>query len=400
MAVKKKQEHEKEPNHERWLVSYADFITLLFAVFVTLYAMSQVDKAKVAKVIASTNEAFGVSKSTSAPAFNIIESSNLIPLPNILDKSSTQPKPPTGESIYKTKEKKKPKEKDLVDEAFKTADQAPVKTTELTEKQKKALLKEENKALNKILKQEELSAAQKALAELKKKEHIQIQKINELEVQLQKVPEKQAKKPAIHEPVVAGNEVVAQASKQPEVKAEKNKEEVKLSPGEQGKVRADTEEFKKIEKNIAAFLHKKGAEDKVNLKIGPRGLVISLKDTEFFDSGSASVRPDSMPLLDNIAQAIDKYSNSIRIEGHTDNIPIKTSQFPSNWELSTARATNIVHYLIKNFGITPDRLSAVGYGEFRPIADNSTEEGRQKNRRVDIVVLSSAGEQGEPTQGQ
>jgi len=101
-------------------------------------------------------------------------------------------------------------------------------------------------------------------------------------------------------------------------------------------------------------------------------------------------------LLDNIAAAIDKYSNSVRIEGYTDNIPIKTAQFQSNWELSTARATNIVHYLVDH-QFPAEKLSAVGYGQYRPIADNSTEEGRQKNRRVDVVMLSSSGEQGEPS---
>jgi len=106
-----------------------------------------------------------------------------------------------------------------------------------------------------------------------------------------------------------------------------------------------------------------------------------------------------MFLLDNITEAIRKYSNSIRIEGHTDNVPIKTAQFPSNWELSTARATNIVHYLVDAHEFPPEKLSAIGYGEYRPIADNSSEEGRQKNRRVDVVVLSSAGEQGEPMRG-
>jgi len=90
---RKKEEHEKEPNHERWLVSYADFITLLFAVFVVLYAMSQVDKARVAKVIASTNEAFGVAKSSSAPVFNVIDSdsANLVPMPDPLKQKTTVP---------------------------------------------------------------------------------------------------------------------------------------------------------------------------------------------------------------------------------------------------------------------------------------------------------------------
>jgi chemotaxis protein MotB len=329
---RKKEEHEKEPNHERWLVSYADFITLLFAVFVTLYAMSQVDKAKVAKVIASTNEAFGVSKSTSAPAFQVIDTSALIPLPNLPQKAATDTRPSGGD---KYKSKKKPEQKDLVDEAFKTPDLAPIKT--------------------------------------------------------------EAAKPKDGSTGEPASPADMSAEKQQEEKKALTKEEAATTEAQKEKKKADAQEFKKIKENIAAFLKTKGAEDQVKMDITSRGLVISLKDTAFFDSGKASVRPESTVLLDNIAAAIGKYSNSIRIEGHTDNIPIKTAQFQSNWELSTARATNIVHYLIDDHLYSADKLSAVGYGQYRPIADNSTEEGRQKNRRVDVVVLSSSGEQGEPS---
>ncbi len=343
---RKKEEHEKEPNHERWLVSYADFITLLFAVFVTLYAMSQVDKAKVAKVIASTNEAFGVSKSTSAPAFNVIDTSNLIPMPNLMKKTSTDTRPPGGDRY---KSKIKPEPKDLVDEVFSAPDLA----------------------------------------------HVQEQK------EKVKSPEEKAVKPDLAPPAEksVSPKLTSPAKTQTEQSPEsKVQEQDQIKPAEMAKEksRADMQEFKKIKENIMAFLQEKGAEDKVKLDIGPRGLVISLKDTEFFDSGKANVRARSMYLLDNITEAIRKYSNSIRIEGHTDNVPIKTSQFPSNWELSTARATNIVHYLIDAHEFPPERVSAIGYGEYRPIADNSLEEGRQKNRRVDVVVLSNAGEQGEP----
>ena len=328
---RKKEEHEKEPNHERWLVSYADFITLLFAVFVTLYAMSQVDKAKVAKVIASTNEAFGVSKSTSAPAFQVIDTSALIPLPNLPQKAATDTRPSGGD---KYKSKIKPEQKNLVDEAFKTPEIAPVKEEKGNPKEGAAP-----------------DAASPAGMTAEKK-------LEEEKALKQETPKS----------------------------SEVNKE----------KAKADSEEFKKIKENIAAFLQAKGAEDQVKLEISHRGLVISLKDTEFFDSGKASVRQESKVLLDNIAAAIDKYSNSVRIEGYTDNIPIKTAQFQSNWELSTARATNIVHYLVDH-QFPAEKLSAVGYGQYRPIADNSTEEGRQKNRRVDVVMLSSSGEQGEPS---
>jgi chemotaxis protein MotB len=91
-----------------------------------------------------------------------------------------------------------------------------------------------------------------------------------------------------------------------------------------------------------------------------------------------------------------QYNNPLRVEGHTDNMPINSAQFPSNWELSTARATNGLKYLIKHFDVDPDKISATGYAEFRPIADNTTPEGRAKNRRVDLVMLSSDGERGEP----
>jgi flagellar motor protein MotB len=169
---------------------------------------------------------------------------------------------------------------------------------------------------------------------------------------------------------------------------------------EQGKkTHADEQEFKKLKEQIQAIIKEKGAGGQVVLNIDERGLVISLKDTEFFESGQATVRRGATPLLNNIVSAIDKYTNGIRIEGHTDNIPIQTAAFPSNWELSTGRATNIVQYMIGNHAFSPDKLSAIGYGEYRPIADNSTPAGRQKNRHVDVVLLSEKGEQGEPTAG-
>ena len=91
-----------------------------------------------------------------------------------------------------------------------------------------------------------------------------------------------------------------------------------------------------------------------------------------------------------------QYNNPLRLEGHTDNVPISTAQFPSNWELSTARATNGLKYLLKNFDVDANKISATGYAEFRPIADNATPEGRARNRRVDLVMLSGEAERGEP----
>ena len=120
-----------------------------------------------------------------------------------------------------------------------------------------------------------------------------------------------------------------------------------------------------------------------------RGVVIRLNDTMLFDPGSAIIKPQAKVTLDKIAGTLEKCKNPILIEGHTDSMPIQNERFPSNWELSTARATNIIKYLTQSHGFPPGRLSAVGYGEYMPIEKNTTPQGRAKNRRVDIIVLSS-----------
>ena len=123
--------------------------------------------------------------------------------------------------------------------------------------------------------------------------------------------------------------------------------------------------------------------------------MVSLKEAGFFDSGDATVKRESMLLLAMVGRSLAGYSNPVRIEGNTDDVPISSGKYRSNWELSTARATNIVHYLIENYKFRPGKISAVGYGEFRPMADNGTEAGRAKNRRVDIVLLAKESEGGE-----
>lgn len=120
-----------------------------------------------------------------------------------------------------------------------------------------------------------------------------------------------------------------------------------------------------------------------------RGVVIRLNDTMLFDPGSAIIKSEAKVTLNKIAVTLAKFQNPILIEGHTDSMPIQNEKFPSNWELSTARATNIIKYLTHEHKFPPSRLSAVGYGEYMPIEKNTTPQGRAKNRRVDIIVLSS-----------
>ena len=119
----------------------------------------------------------------------------------------------------------------------------------------------------------------------------------------------------------------------------------------------------------------------------PDGLVLSLREVGFFESGSATLRASSMDTFDRLGSVLSSEPSNLRIEGHTDNIPIHTPQFQSNWELSTARASEIIRILLTREHIEPQRLSAAGYAEYHPVADNATEEGRRLNRRVDVVIV-------------
>lgn len=125
----------------------------------------------------------------------------------------------------------------------------------------------------------------------------------------------------------------------------------------------------------------------VAITLGRGGLLISLRDVGFFESGSAIPKNSSIPTLDVIGRGLAAVPYNIRIEGHTDNVPIRNSQYPSNWELSTARATELTRLFIEKDRVGPARLSAAGYAQYHPIASNLTEEGRGRNRRVDIIVL-------------
>jgi chemotaxis protein MotB len=261
MALKK--EPEKHVNHERWLVSYADFITLLFAVFVVLYAMGQSDKKKVEEVMQAIQQSFGMATAgATAPKVNVIPSQAITVIPSL-------------------------------------------------------------------------------------------------------------------------------------------KPEIKISPmgkarSGQAKSRAEEKDFRQIKSAVEAYLVKQGAQNKVTLEITRRGLIVSLKEAGFFNSGQATIKPEAYDLINTIAEVMTQYNNPLRVEGHTDNVPISTSQFPSNWELSTARATNGLRYLLRNFDVDANKISATGFAEYRPIADNATPEGRAKNRRVDLVMLSAEAEHGEP----
>jgi len=133
----------------------------------------------------------------------------------------------------------------------------------------------------------------------------------------------------------------------------------------------------------------------VAIFIDERGLTIRFLDSVLFDLGSGDLRPSAMPLLDAVGTVLKSSDHFTRVEGHTDNLPINTLQYPSNWELSAARSIAVTRYLIQRHGLDPHRLSSLGYGEYHPMYTNSSEENRSKNRRVDIVILRSERSGGE-----
>lgn len=256
MARKKKEEEHE--NLERWLVSYADFITLLFAFFVTMYAISRVDEQKLGSAVESLQRALG----------------SVIPVAT-------------------------PSHKAGVFNDFS----------------------------------------------------------NPMQVTIVPIGTPQAKEV---------RKVAEDLKRQME--------------GTGGKAAAG--------KNSSAY--------QVSLLVQERGLVIRVSDQFFFRTGEAAIRPEVIPFLTALGKTLKGLDNPIRIEGHTDNVPINTVQFPSNWELSTARATTIIRYLLDNFNFDPQKLSAAGYGEHRPVASNGTADGRSQNRRVDVVLLNSQERKTEP----
>jgi chemotaxis protein MotB len=149
------------------------------------------------------------------------------------------------------------------------------------------------------------------------------------------------------------------------------------------------EEMKRLEdikNNLNEYILAQELQDNVVISIEERGVVIRFQDSVLFPKGSADLFPESTTILSGISVIFKNLNNPIRIEGHTDNLPIHTEHYPSNWELSTARATNVLRFLIEQ-GIEGKQLSAVGYGEYHPVEANTTEENRKKNRRVDIVLI-------------
>jgi len=148
-------------------------------------------------------------------------------------------------------------------------------------------------------------------------------------------------------------------------------------------------EVDKLRRELETAMGQEIKNHELDVRVTPEGFVISLNDLCFFNSGDAKLRPGGEQKIARIGKVLARQSMDIKIEGYSDNQPIHTPRFRSNWELSTARATTVLTALVDNSGFDPGKVSVAGYGQYRPIADNSTAEGRSLNRRVDLVVVGS-----------
>lgn len=172
-----------------------------------------------------------------------------------------------------------------------------------------------------------------------------------------------------------------------------------LAPGASGsyllesmgidKEAAELSDLEQLRNELQEYINQHGLSGKVTVGMEERGVVLSFRDVALFPLGSAELTPEAREMIKKIGQILLKVPNHIRVEGHTDDLPINTREFPSNWELSVARSTRVVQELIKELGFAPQRLSASGYGEYRPRVPNDSASNRQKNRRVDVVILKS-----------
>ncbi len=153
----------------------------------------------------------------------------------------------------------------------------------------------------------------------------------------------------------------------------------------------EMKKLESIQKEVKEYLEQNNMNGLVEMKLETKGLVIRFKDNVLFDSGSATIKSRSLGILaflSDLLKTPELINQDIRVEGHTDNIPHVSSLYPSNWELSTARATNVVRFFLEKSQLLPSRLSAAGYSEYHPIESNATSSGRSANRRVDIVIES------------
>lgn len=161
--------------------------------------------------------------------------------------------------------------------------------------------------------------------------------------------------------------------------------------GTEDAVNVKRENYKEIRDALYDVAKNSGFEENMSIEVEDKGIVIMLSNDILFDSGHAEIKDSMKGKIAKVAVFLKRIDNAIEIGGHTDNVPIRSGNFESNWQLSAQRAANVVQYLVDEEGIEPSRLSAIGYGEYKPLKSNDTEEGRSNNRRISITILFADG---------
>lgn len=154
-------------------------------------------------------------------------------------------------------------------------------------------------------------------------------------------------------------------------------------------IEANAEDSLSMYQTVEEFKKENELDDDLEVTQDERGVVLHLTDNVLFESGQATLIPGSSAILDKIYELISTMPNSIVIEGHTDDVPISNSKYSDNWDLSTQRATNVLRYFLSKGNEDPSRFSASGYGEFRPNVENTSDENRSQNRRVNILIVAN-----------
>lgn len=172
----------------------------------------------------------------------------------------------------------------------------------------------------------------------------------------------------------------------PEVNSDKP-DQTKDDPSKEQAHLKETVQLLEVKKEIDKYINKNNLVGDLNTALTEDGLMIRIKDSALFPSGSANLRPESERLGAEIAKMLATLPQQVVVSGHTDNIPINTREFPSNWELSSKRAINFMKALLLQGNLKPERFSAIGYGEYRSMAANDSEDGRAKNRRVEVLIM-------------
>ena len=322
---------EEHENHERWLVSYADFITLLFAFFVVMYSMSSVNEGKF-RVLADTMVAsFKAPKRSLSP----IQVGELVRSPYI-DRVSLRTSPVVIDpNMPMVRRDVGGPESAAAAAAAAAAASASVAVAEV-----------ESPGAP-----DGSSAPDETLADA--------------------APEEGA----------GGSE----GDREGDAAPQEDEDDGLAHGGTEGALAPVDEVAARVEQKLADLI----AQDMVNVRRKDHSLEVEFSTNILFASGESRLAPRAVHALTEVAEIMKDFPNPVHVEGFTDNVPIRTTEFPSNWELSAARAASVVHLFMK-VGVGPERMVAIGYGEYRPVASNDTAEGRRRNRRVVLVVPADA----------